>query len=164
MSLRRKVGITLKIGFFVFYFFIIDGNAQSISSSELISGAKLYDGKLVVYRGEVIGDIMARGVFAWVNVNDGQAALGIWLENKLSKGIFYTGSYKTIGDVLEIEGVFNRSCPEHGGDLDIHAKTLRKIKNGRDVLEKADVLKMNLVFILSGGICLVWILSRLKRR
>jgi len=46
--------------------------AQSLSSSELIRNAKEYDGKLIVYSGEVIGDVMLRGEFAWVNINDGE--------------------------------------------------------------------------------------------
>ncbi|MDP2927900.1 MAG: DNA-binding protein, partial [Candidatus Omnitrophota bacterium] len=53
--------------------------SQSLSSSELINNAKEYDGKLIVYSGEVIGDVMLRGEFAWVNINDGQNALGAWM-------------------------------------------------------------------------------------
>jgi len=138
--------------------------AQSISSTELINNAKLYDGKIVTYEGEVIGDIMLRGEFAWINVNDGQNAIGIWIGKNLTKDIFYTGSHKFKGDVVEITGVFQRACLEHGGDLDIHAQTIRKVRQGREVLERLNINKRNLVFVLLGVLCLVWILKLLKLR
>ncbi len=138
--------------------------AQSISSTELINNAKLYDGKIVTYEGEVIGDIMLRGEFAWINVNDGQNAIGIWTDKNLTKDIFYTGSHKFKGDVVEITGVFQRACLEHGGDLDIHAQGIRKVRQGREVLERLNINKRNLVFVLLGVLCLVWILKLLKLR
>jgi len=138
--------------------------AQSISSTELINNAKLYDAKIVTYEGEVIGDIMLRGEFAWINVNDGQNAIGIWIGKDLTKDIFYTGSHKFKGDVVEITGVFQRACLEHGGDLDIHAQTIRKVRQGREVLERLNINKRNMVFVLLGVLCLVWILKLLKLR
>ena len=136
--------------------------AQSISSTELINNAKQHDGKTVVYEGEVIGDIMVRGEYAWINVNDGQNAIGIWIEKSLTKDILYTGSYKSKGDWLEITGVFQRACLQHGGDLDIHAQAIRKVRPGRQILERLNMSKRNLVFVLLGVLCLVWILKQLK--
>lgn len=118
--------------------------AQSVSSTELINNAKQYDGKTVMYQGEAIGDIMVRGEYAWVNVNDGKNAIGIWVDKKLTGDIRYTGAYKTKGDSVEVAGIFNRSCKEHGGDLDIHAATLRKIKEGFAVDEPLDSKKAQL--------------------
>ncbi len=136
--------------------------AQPISSTELINNAKLYDGKIVAYAGEAIGDIMARGDFAWVNLNDGQNAIGIWMSKALAANINYTGSYKSKGDLVEIVGVFNRACPQHGGDLDIHAQGLRKISPGRQVTEKLNVSKRNFTLVLLVILCLVLILRQLK--
>ncbi len=138
--------------------------AQPVSSTELINNAKQYDGKIVIYEGEVIGDIMKRGDFAWVNVNDGQSAIGIWINTSLVKDIVYTGSYKSVGDGVEVTGIFHRACPEHGGDLDIHAEVLRKTALGRSVQEKLNPGKRNLVIVLLGVLCLIWILTLLKRK
>jgi hypothetical protein len=138
--------------------------AQPVSSIELINNAKQYDGKLVVYEGEVIGDIMARGDYAWINVNDGNKAIGIWAPAFLLKDITYTGSYKARGDGVEITGIFRRACPEHGGDLDIHAQAIRKIGAGRTVIERLNIDKRNQAIILSGVLCLVWILSLFIRK
>ena len=138
--------------------------AEPISSTGLINNAKEYDGKIVAYEGEVIGDVMGRGEYAWINVNDNKNAIGIWLPRDLTKGIIYTGNYKAQGDWLEISGIFHRACPEHGGDLDIHAQSLRKIKSGIPTAEKLDLDKRNLIVVLAGVLLLAWILSLLKRR
>ena len=160
-----KIGIYLVLlVVFVVLGFKLDCFAQPISSAELINNAKLYDGKTVVYEGEAIGDIMVRGEFAWINVNDGQNAIGIWLHKDLTKDIFYTGSYKSKGDWVQIAGVFQRACPQHGGDLDIHAQAIRKISEGRTTQEILNLSKRNLVFVLLGILCLVLILRRLRIR
>jgi hypothetical protein len=72
--------------------------AQQISSTELINNAGEYDGKSVVYVGEAVGDVMVRGDFVWVNVNDGKNAIGVWMSKELAKEIRFTGSYHSKGD------------------------------------------------------------------
>jgi len=109
--------------------------AEPVSSSDLINNAKQYDGKEVIYSGEVIGDVMVRGKFAWINVNDTKNAIGIWLPQPLVKEISTTGHYKAKGDIVEVKGKFNRACIEHGGDLDIHASILQIIQKGENVDE-----------------------------
>ena len=138
--------------------------AQPIFSTALIKNAKQYDGKIVVYAGEVIGDIMVRGEFAWINVNDNKNAIGIWAAKELTKTISNTGSYKSKGDEIEITGIFHRTCVEHGGDLDIHAQTIRKIGSGGVTEEIISVRKRNLVFLLLGLLCLALILKQSKSK
>lgn len=138
--------------------------AQSITSDELINNAKEYDGKLVTYTGEVIGDVMSRGKFCWVNINDGSNALGFWLSAALAKEIEFTGSYKSRGDVLELVGVFHRACLEHGGDLDVHVQSLRKVAPGRMIKDKWNSDKVRLSLILLGALLIVWILNLLPHK
>jgi hypothetical protein len=138
--------------------------AQTISSTELINHAKEYDGKLIVYSGEVIGDVMLRGESAWVNINDGENALGVWMSAALAREIKFTGNYKSRGDRLEIVGVFHRACFEHGGDLDIHARSLLKIADGRMVKENLNFDKVNLSLVIFGALFLIWILTLFKRK
>ncbi len=139
-------------------------SAQSISSNELITHAKVYDGKLVTYSGEAIGDVMFRGEFAWVNINDGNNAIGAWVSAALAKEINFMGAYKSRGDTLEITGIFHRACLEHGGDLDIHAQTLRKLAGGKAVNQEIDFLKVKIILILLGALFLIWILTLFKRK
>jgi hypothetical protein len=137
--------------------------AQPISSTELINNAREYDGKSVVYAGEVIGDVMARGDFVWVNINDGENAMGVWLNKEFAGEIQFAGSYHAKGDRVEITGVFHRGCIQHGGDMDIHAQDIRKISPGRPVREELDTSKRNFTFILLGVLCLVLIFVRQQR-
>ena len=138
--------------------------AQAVSSKELISNAKFYEGKAIIYKGEVIGDLMKRGDYAWVNLHDGGNAIGIWIPLPLTEEIVHSGSYKAKGDIVEVTGIFNRACPEHGGDLDIHARALRKISTGRLIRERLNHSKVNQVLILLGVLFLVWILTLLPRK
>lgn len=138
--------------------------SQGLSSSELIKNAKEYDGKLITYTGEVIGDVMLRGESAWVNINDGDNALGVWMSVFLTREIKFVGNYKSRGDSFEIVGIFHRACPEHGGDLDIHAQALRKLGNGRIVNQILNLDKKNLSLILFGALLLIWILNLFRRK
>lgn len=104
--------------------------AQDAGSLDLINHAKTYDGKSVIYRGEVIGDVMIRGDHAWLHVNDDTIAIGIWVNKGLIQGISYAGDYRNRGDEVEVVGIFHRSCLEHGGDLDIHAQTIKIVSAG----------------------------------
>jgi hypothetical protein len=153
-----------KLAALPFYFlFLTFAYAQPVSSTELINSAKLYDGKTVVYEGEAIGDIMARGRNAWVNLNDGQNAIGIWMPVTLAKEIRLTGSHKSWGDWIEVTGVFHRACPEHGGDLDIHAQALSIKRGGKEMVDRPNPVKITLFFSLTGILCLILILRRFRR-
>jgi hypothetical protein len=136
--------------------------AQAVSSANLINNVKHYDGKQVSYRGEVVGEVMVRGDHAWANVLDGYNAGGIWIEKESAKGIVCAGSYKIKGDIVEVTGIFNRACLEHGGDLDIHAQTIEKIENGAPRIEHFSYARRNVVLILAGLLCLVLILTKLR--
>lgn len=138
-----------------------DCYAQSISGVELINNAKNYNGNTVVYKGEVIGDIMVRGEYAWINVNDEKNAIGIWIKKELIKDIIYTGSYKAKGDLVEIMGKFNRSCLEHGGDLDIHAQSINKISSGSKLSHAVNTKAIKFAL---GLFCMVLLALFLKMR
>jgi hypothetical protein len=137
--------------------------AQQISSTELINNARQYDGKPVIYIGEAVGDVMVRGDFAWVNVNDGENAIGIWTSKELAGKIGFTGSYHCLGDRLEIAGVFQRNCTRHGGDMDIHALSIRRISPGRIVSGELDTTKRDFVFLLVAVLCLAFVFSRRRK-
>ena len=138
--------------------------SQGINSSELIKNAMQYDGKLVTYSGEAVGDVMSRGKFAWVNINDGDNAIGVWMSADFAREINFLGNYKSRGDKIEVIGVFHRACLEHGGDLDIHAQALRKLSNGRIVSQRFSIDKKNLTLILLGILMLIWILTSSRKK
>lgn len=138
--------------------------AQPITSKELIENAKEYDKKVVIYEGEVIGDIMERGEFAWINLHDGNYAIGVWIKKDMAKVIEYRGSYRFKGDWVRVKGIFNRICPEHGGNLDIHAFSLERIESGRETKERLVFPKLNLSLNLGGVLLCLIILNLFLRR
>jgi hypothetical protein len=128
---------------------LANGSASlAVTSDELINKAKEYDKKEVVYTGEIVGDIMQRGQYAWINVSDGSNAVGIWLSYDQTKQIKYKGSYDFIGDTIKVTGIFNRACAEHGGDFDIHAKKIEVIKEGHRVIRGINYQK----FYIAAGL------------
>lgn len=136
-----------------------EARAASYSSRALIENAKLLDGKKVTYRGEAVTAVMKRGDYAWINVNDGDNAIGIWCKAAMLDRLKLVGDYKHAGDILEVEGMFNRACPAHGGELDIHAGTVRVIKAGFPRSEKTDPGKAGLTiffFLLTIAVTFVF--------
>jgi len=106
---------------------------------------------------------MKRGDFAWVNVHDGQNAIGIFMKYEDAKKIKYLGRYLVKGDIVYAKGIFNRACKDHGGDLDIHAKQVEIVKRGYKMYERVD--KARAVFgigIFLIGSFLMWIVFRNK--
>ena len=156
ISLSRYLIISLFSYCVIFSFGI--AQAEPISSAELIQNPQWYDKKEVVYEGEVIGEVMRRKDGAWVNINDGENSVGVWMPLELAKEIEYKGSYKAKGDILQVNGTFNRACLQHGGDLDIHATSLRKIKSGWQRQERIILAKRNLLIVLLVILCLILIL------
>jgi hypothetical protein len=122
-----RVYCSLAIGLFLLAYVNL---AQAVSADALIDHAKGYDGQVISFKGEVIGDIMKRGEFAWINISDGVNTIGVWVPIELIDKIRFTGDYKHTGDYVEIEGAFHRACLEHAGELDIHAEELTVLRAG----------------------------------
>lgn len=99
--------------------------------NDLVEKAKAMDKKEVVIRGEAIGEIMKRGKFSWVNINDGSNVIGVWGDNETISKISKLGDYKNKGDIVEVKGEFHRDCSEHGGDVDIHLGSMEIIERGK---------------------------------
>lgn len=117
--------------------------AAEIKSQQLIDNAKKYDGMEITYTGEAIGDIMVRGNYAWININDGDNAIGVWVPSSETKKISFTGSYKYNGDKIRVTGIFHRACKDHGGDFDIHSDYLQVIVKGSGKMQPMSNAKKN---------------------
>lgn len=136
---------------------------QVVEINTLVEKAKEMDGQSVTVEGEAIGEPMIRGDFAWVNINDGTNAMGLWMKKENAQVINFYGDYSHKGDRLLVEGVFYRACPEHGGEADLHVKSLSVVKNGNEVEESVPFFKIMLAF----GTCLAAVITLrvfLKRR
>ena len=121
--------------------------ARWVTSKELIKGAREFDGEAVIFIGEVIGDIMRRGNFAWINVQDDYGTIGVWVSIDLIKDIAYLGDYDHKGDIVAVEGKFSRADSGLNGELCIRAAEIRVIFPGLIVFHQLSFLKKKMAFI-----------------
>jgi len=140
-----KIKVLLAVIIFLFPVscFLFPVYAAPTSSKELIDDAKTFDGRIVTYKGEAVTAILKRGEYSWINLNDGENAIGIWCKSSLLDQVKYLGDYKHKGDIVEVEGVFHRACPQHKGELDIHAEKIRILRQGFAIKEDIDKRKMH---------------------
>ena len=120
----------------------ISGVAETVDSNTLIEQATAMNGQRILYTGEVIGDILPVGDYEWLNISDGSNAIGVWLPRSLGENVQIAGRYNTQGDIVQIEGLYHRACPEHGGDLDIHADKVTLLKRGEAVVHAVSPWKL----------------------
>jgi hypothetical protein len=120
-----------------------------VNSASLVENANLWSRRTVAFKGEAIGEALVQGSMAWIHVNDDpymekSAAAGgalsgynsghaIWLPSDLARKIKVFGDYRYQGDIVKVTGVFNAACPEHGGDMDIHATSLTILRSGHSI-------------------------------
>jgi len=146
----------------VFFFCAGACHAYTVSSNELIEKAKDLDGREVVYRGELVTDILKRGGHVWINLNDGDNAIGVWCRMEHTKTMTYAGDYQHRGDIVEVYGIFNRACGEHGGELDIHAYRVDVVRTGFYRWEKMDKGRAYAAIIFF--LLTLFIMSRYRQR
>ncbi len=162
--MRKKISIIIAV-VICFCPAISLASGVDVTSNDLINNAGDFDGEEIVYTGEVIGDILSRGEFSWINVSDGSNAIGVWVQSEAISAIDSLGNYTTHGDTIRITGVFNRACPEHGGDMDIHAASIEIIQEGYKVSHPVAVWEVITAPILLAGavVCLVLVKRKRKR-
>lgn len=132
-----------------------------VSSTALIEDTAALDGQTISYSGEVIGDVLPRGDHTWLNVSDGANAIGIWVETAALGSMPTPGRYGQTGDTVLVTGVFHRACPEHGGDLDLHAQQIEVVNQGTAKPKPVSGLRLTAALALSCADIglLVWFLA-----
>ena len=138
----------MKKAFIILFLFLLTLPCYAIGSEELINQADEFNGKTIIFEGELVGDIMHRGDHVWLSVNDGGTAIGVFCKKEALPKIKYIGDYKHMGDRIWIEGIFHKACAQHGGDLDIHAHELKIIEEGRVVERKLDMNRLYISLLL----------------
>lgn len=108
-----------------------------VHSSEVMECPAAFDGHVVVYIGEVVGDVLRRSGGAWLLVNDdayaldvgplgghnqfsgGNSGLSVWLPDPLPE--LEPGRPDRRGTVIRVQGVIRRADPDDGGGLTLRA-------------------------------------------
>jgi|GEM_PF-453062 len=157
-------------------------NPNEITSTTLIENPERFEGEIVTFMGEVIGERMLRGDHgAWIHLNDDpymfhdttegallsgyNTGMAIWVvEGWRTDAIEYYGAYRMNGDIVKVTGVFNGACSEHGGDIDIHATTVEIVQSGHTTPGSVDSWKPLLAGFLLVMAALMYMLNRLSAR
>jgi hypothetical protein len=138
----------------------------SPGSAALVEDAQHWDGQVVQFIGEAIGEAQRRGDMAWIHLNDdayglaiagadtplagSNSGIGVWVESAMASRITSFGTYRRHGDLVEVTGTFHAACPQHGGDTDIHATSLRIVRPGYTTVQLIRSSRMIAAAILAG--------------
>lgn len=121
-----------------------------VTSEELIECPTLFDGELVRYEGEAVGEVLLRPTHAWVHVNDDlyAARIGPVSEHRTVVGgnsgmavsiprgiasLVTPGAHRTAGTGLSIVGTFLRADSEDGGAPSIRAVDVQIVRDARAI-------------------------------
>lgn len=128
-----------------------------VTSTQVLGCPAAFDGRSVVFTGELVGDLLARDGGAWVLVNDDDYALevgplpahrdrrgtnsglSVWLPDRLHGLVTGLGGPGRRGDLVRVEGVVRRADPDDGGGLTLRADTLQVLAPSVRVHEPFDV-------------------------
>lgn len=162
--MRKVIKAFLITALAAVYLTISAAAADTVKINNLIENISGYDGQQVTVEGEAIGEVLERDEYAWVNINDGSNAIGIWLASADAEKIAFFGDYKHIGDTMRITGTFSRDCKEHGGDVDIHSNNIEIISIGYPVKEEIGHEKVVASAVLSSAAMIITVIYFIMKK
>lgn len=124
-------------------------NASNVTDiNQLVENAAALDKSEVLVQGELIGEVLERGEYSWININDTTNSIGIWVKQDDINQFQFYGDYKHKGDIAKVTGTFYKACTEHGGDLDIHCSNIEIAEKGYVVIEELSSIKVIIAAVL----------------
>jgi len=154
--------------------------AATVTSSQLVETPQAWDGVTVTFVGEAVGEAMARGDEVWLHLNDdsyaetslaaggtpggynsGQAVVA---SAEAAAAVTVFGDHRHRGDLVEVTGVFNAACAEHGGDMDLHVTTLRVLRPGAAIDEPSGQAGLTLLAAAVTAAAIAAAMLALRRR
>lgn len=127
-------------------------NAFQTTLAELLDARRALDGKMVVFQGEAIGDIINAGNNRkWVLLDDNGAALSVLLTADQAKMITNLGRYGVKGTTLKVTGVYHIADAEEAGELDVRAYKVEVVSPGERFNKPVHLWKL----VLGLGLCAI---------
>lgn len=116
----------------------------TVASDDLLLCPRTYDGRVVRYEGEAVGEVLERSDHAWVQLNDdaysqtaslprrpahagGNVGVGVRLPRDEADAIERVGGPSWRGDVLAVQGVFHRAMPDSADAMAIDARQVQRL-------------------------------------
>lgn len=105
--------------------------ATLLSPADVVAIDRARDGDVIRLSGEAIGeDLRAGATHRWVNVLGEGTAVGVWMTDADAAKVDTYGDHHSSGDLLEVVGTVNIGCDQHGGEFDVHARTVKVVLEG----------------------------------
>jgi hypothetical protein len=180
MTGTRRLAIVVCLLWVMAFLFPAGAPAQDVTaeppvvdSTTLIVENRRFDGQTITFIGEAIGDLMERRDGVWLNVNDDaysrqgttfelagyNRGQGVLLPKGEAAAVTRLGDYNNRGDLVKIIGVFHAACPEHGGEMMIHAESLEVVRAGFTIPHRISSTKINLAIVwlvISAVVLTLW--------
>ncbi|MBU0633489.1 MAG: hypothetical protein KKB82_00900 [Candidatus Omnitrophica bacterium] len=121
-------------------------SSSDVSTADLIKESAFWDGQIVVISGEAVGVPIKLERNVWLNIYDGKRAIGVFCSKNAVQSLNF-GDYNYTGDVLEVTGKFNAHCPEHRGEMDMHAESIKITSCGWRRTHRPAAAKVKLAII-----------------
>jgi hypothetical protein len=149
-----------------------------VSAAAVVSCPTRFDGEIVTYVGELVGDLLHRDGGAWVLVNDDDYALAVgplpaqrdhrgtnsglsvWLPDEHLDRVTGLGRPGQRGDVVQIEGHITRTDPDDGGGLTLRANDLEVLQPSERFADPLDVPQAVLAVTAFAISVILWVLRR----
>lgn len=154
----------------------------AVTSGELIECPEVFDGREVVYQGEVVRAVLHRGERAWVQLNDDVYALeiGPLPRHRSPQGvnsgipvsipaadadrISFVGDGSARGDRLAVAGIFLRADPADAGGPAIQAHTVQIVAVGEPVTQRLTPARLIVTLLLAAAAAGMAATARRSRR
>jgi hypothetical protein len=149
-----------------------------VTSAAVVSCPTRFDGEIVTYVGELVGDLLHRDGGAWVLVNDDDYALAVgplpthrdhrgtnsglsvWLPDEHLDQVTGLGRPGRRGDVVQIEGHIERTDPDDGGGLTLRATEIEVLRPSERFEDPTDLPQLLLAVTALVVSAILWIARR----
>ncbi|MDO5044725.1 MAG: hypothetical protein Q4E22_05475 [Coriobacteriia bacterium] len=141
-------------------------DALPATLGDLMGASKRLDNKIVVFSGEVVGDVLngPKG-FKWILLDDSTGSISVLIRNDHAKLIKNLGDYNTIGTKLQVTGVYHINDVDQFGEMDVRAYEVSVIEEGGPNRDSLNIVNIILgVGLLALACALLLIYRNLKKK
>lgn len=117
----------------------------------LVSTNRALNNSDVSFSGEVVGDVLRASEegHKWLNLRgSSNSVISVYVDDSQADLVQHVGDYHNTGTTLKIAGNYHIACPEHQGELDVHAASIEIVDGGGPVTHMIESGKLGLAFVL----------------